>query len=215
MILSNVEMQQAMLDGRLVISPQPEPLRPEEGRKCPYDTDAVDLRLGSELSVPKAGPYSFDLMQPGSLQPGSLSEFLSRNSDKHVIPETGYALQRQQFVLGLTLESISLPVEHPLNRKRKVCLAARIEGRSSVARCGVLVHFTAPTIHADWEGTLTLEIINMGPTTFTLRPGMPIAQLIVEEVKGIPFVREDRTFVGQRTPEGRLEEKKGRGGRKS
>jgi dCTP deaminase len=199
MILSNLEMQRAMTEGRLVINPQPLPLRPTEGQKCPYDTHSVNLRLGQELSIPLAGPYSFDLSEGGSL-----SEFLSRNSEKRSIPADGYALARSQFVLGITLEYISLPVDHPKNRETSTCLAARIEGRSSIARCGVLVHFTAPTVHPGFEGTLTLEIINLGPTSFILLPGMPIAQLIVEEVKDIPFEKSDRTYVGQTAPEGRL-----------
>jgi dCTP deaminase len=199
MILSNLELQKAMAEGRLVIDPTPQPLRPTEGQNCPYDTHSVNLRLGHELSIPLSGPYSFDLMQGGSL-----SEFLSRNSEKQTIPPDGYPLKRLQFVLGITLESIRLPVDHPVNHTTGTCLAARIEGRSSIARCGILVHFTAPTVHPGFEGTLTLEIINLGPTSFTLRPEMPIAQLIVEEVKGIPFEKSDLTFKGQRAPEGRL-----------
>jgi hypothetical protein len=45
MILSNIEMQKAMQEGRLVIDPQPTPLFPTEGQKCPYDTHSVNLRL--------------------------------------------------------------------------------------------------------------------------------------------------------------------------
>jgi dCTP deaminase len=195
-ILSNVLLQEALESGRLVIEPRPMPLRPTDGQKCPYDTHSVNLRLGSEISVPKAGPYSFDLELGGEL-----SQFLSRNSDKLIIPESGYALEQFQFVLGKTQEYIDLPLGHAINIERNRCLAARIEGRSSVARCGVLVHFTAPTIHPGFNGTLTLEIINMGPTSFVLRPGMPIAQLIVEEVDGIPF-ENPSVYRGQRTPEG-------------
>jgi dCTP deaminase len=65
----------------------------------------------------------------------------------------------------------------------------------------VLVHFTAPTVHPGFDGTLTLEIINLRPSNFILRPGMPIAQLIVEEVSGIPF-ENPSVYKGQRTPEG-------------
>ena len=67
MILSNIEMQKAMADGRLVIDPKPLPLRPNEDQTCPYDTHTVNLRLGSEMVVPLAGPFSFDLMAGGSL----------------------------------------------------------------------------------------------------------------------------------------------------
>jgi len=203
MILSNIDMQKAMREGRLVIDPQPIPLLPTEGQKCPYDTHSVNLRLSEELSVPMSGPFSFDLMGGGDF-----SEFLSRNSEKTIIPATGYALEKGKFALGMTMEYIALPVDHPINRKSKICLAARIEGRSSIARCGVLVHFTAPTVHPGFEGTLTLEVINLGPASFMLRPEMPIAQLIIEEVSGIPFEKSDRTFKGQKSPEGRIEGKR-------
>jgi dCTP deaminase len=197
MILSNVRAQLAMEQGRVVITPRPLPLRPTPGEECPYDTHSVNLRLGQELSIPLPGTYSFDLARGGQL-----SAFLSRNSEKISIPEAGHALDPRELVLGITLESVSLPVEHEINRQTDTCLAARIEGRSSIARCGVLVHFTAPTVHPGFEGRLTLEIINLGPVPFILRPGMAIAQLIVEEVQGIPFEKADRTFMGQDAPEG-------------
>jgi len=192
-------MQLAMEQGRLVVVPKPTPLRPAHGQTCPYDTHSVNLRLGQEISIPEPGPYSFDLTLGGNL-----STFLSRNSEKIVIPKGGYPLERSQFVLGITLEYLSLPIEHEINNDTGTCLAARIEGRSSVARCGIIVHFTAPTIHPGFDGTLTLEILNLGPTRFILQPGMPIAQLIVEEVKGIPFEKPNLTFKGQKAPEGRL-----------
>jgi dCTP deaminase len=193
MILSNVELQAALDAGRLILRPEPQPRRPEEGRECPYGTHSVDLTLAAELSFPASGPYSYDLMQPGSL-----ADFIARNSQKHVIDErAGYPLARNQFVLGRTLEWVGLPI-----RAGDVnCLAARIEGKSSRARCGILVHFTAPTVHPGFEGFLTLEIINLGPAPFVLRPRMPIAQLIVEEVRGIPFEIRSQ-FHGQTTPEG-------------
>lgn len=197
MILSNIKMQEAIKSGRLVIDPTPLPLRPAVGQKCPYDTHTVNLTLGAELSLPQGGPYTFDLASGANL-----SSFLSKNSEKITIPIAGFALERSQFILGLTREIVSLPIDHTDNHESGKCLAARVEGRSSIARCGVLVHFTAPTIHPGFEGTITLEIINMGPAPFMLRAGMPIAQLIVEEVDGIPFSKDDRQFQGQRAPEG-------------
>jgi dCTP deaminase len=197
MILSNIKIQEAMEVGRLVIDPKPFPLRPTGGQKCPYDTHSVNLTLGLELSIPQSGPYTFDLALGGNL-----SSFLSKNSDHVTMTEAGFSLKQFQFVLGMTREYIALPVDHPYNHEIGRCLAARVEGRSSVARCGILVHFTAPTIHPGFDGTITLEIINLGPAPFMLRPGMPIAQLLVEEVDGIPFEKDDRQFKGQKSPEG-------------
>ena len=66
---------------------------------------------------------------------------------------------------------------------------------------GLLIHFTAPTVHPGFQGTLTLEMINLGPTSIVLQRGMPIAQLIVEEVKGLPRSNPSQ-FQGQTNPEG-------------
>lgn len=107
-----------------------------------------------------------------------------------------YHLKPHAFVLGQTLEKVELPI---LNKKRP--LAGRIEGKSSFARCGLLVHFTAPTIHAGFEGTIALEMANFGPFEIVLKPGMYVCQLIVEEVVGIPF-RNDSAFQGQARPAG-------------
>jgi len=191
MILCNIEIQAAIDSRRLTIFPEPLPRRPKENEYCPYDTHTVDLTLAPEISIPDSGTYAYDLMQSGSL-----ATFISKNSTKHKIANV-FSLKRHHFILGRTVERISLPIDPKL----ETCLAARVEGKSSRARCGVLVHFTAPTIHPGFEGTVTLEIINLGPVDFILRPGMPIAQLIIEEVKGIPFAKFSQ-FQGQTTPEG-------------
>jgi len=82
-------------------------------------------------------------------------------------------------------------------------MAARVEGKSSLARLGVGVHVTAPTIHAgfgckaddeQYEGSeLQLEIWNVGKLPIVLDPGIPICQLIFEIVDGTP----ERGYEGQ------------------
>lgn len=175
MILSNGAIFQALDEGRLVLRPEPFPRTPQhDGVSCPYDTNAVDLRLGDTLRVPSGGPFSIDLMQHGSL-----IDFIGANSREiKLTQDQPYPLQPNQFVLGVTYEWVELPIG------KEPILAARIEGKSSRARCGLLVHFTAPTVHAGWRGNLALEMINLGPCTFVLRPQMPIAQLILEPVIG-------------------------------
>jgi dCTP deaminase len=191
-ILSNIEIQRAMDEGRLVIAPEPLPRRPEAGEYCPYDTHAVDLRLYQEITIPQAGPHAYDVTERGTL-----SEVIAGHSQRVALTEANpYLLQPQQFILGRTLERIELPVN-----KGTPHLAARIEGKSSRARCGLMVHFTSPTVHPGWVGPLTLEMINLGPQTIVLRPGMHIAQLIVEEVRGEIFLNPSE-FHGQSTPEG-------------
>ncbi len=97
-----------------------------------------------------------------------------------------------RFILARTHERVGLPLFEDADKS----LAARIEGKSSYARCGLLVHFTAPTIHAGFEGAITLEIMNLGTYSISLRGQMSICQLIIKEVRGVPF-RKDSQFHGQ------------------
>ena len=192
MILSNLEIQKALDEGRLIIEPQPSPRKPELGKICPYDTHAVDLKLHNEIRVPEGGPFVYDLMEPGSI-----AELITKHSKSYILTnEQPFLLKPMKFILALTSETIGLPI-----RKGSPSLAARIEGKSSRARCGILVHFTAPTVHPGWSGPLTLEMINLGPTTFVLRPGMPIAQLIIEQVEGELFQNTSQ-FHNQTNPQG-------------
>ncbi len=193
MILSNVALQQALDARDIVIEPEPAPRRPTlNSPDCPYDTTTVNLRLSAQLQIPPSeGHIVFDLRQRG------IGKLLSQVYKPHEIhPEGGYNLQPGRFVLGQTIERIQLPI-----REGRPVLAARVEGRSSIARCGLIIHFTAPTIHAGFEGTITLEMINLGPFPVALYPGMEIAQLIVEQVLDTPFHKPSQ-FQGQSTPAG-------------
>ena len=193
MILSNRGIQKALDEGRLVITPEPQPREPiVGGPPCPYDTSAVDLRLGRYISVPrKDQPFTFDLRR------GNLARFLADHCDLVDLTRPGgFTLDQNSFILAQTLEEVALPLfpDQPP-------LAARIEGKSSRARVGLLVHFTAPTVHAGWDGPLTLEMINLGPASITLWYEQPICQLIVELVDSVPFANPSQ-FQGQRTPPG-------------
>ncbi len=193
MILSNIGIQEALDSGRLQIDPEPQPRAPEKGKDCPYNTTAVDLTLGDEIVIlkPDESPITMDLGQ------GELLRFLSKNAERRKLnPDQPFRLGQNRFVQGRTHERVHLPLNDD-----GPCYAARVEGRSSFARCGLLVHFTAPTIHAGYEGTITLEMINLGPYPILLHPGIPICQLIVEVVEGRPL-RSDSQFQGHRSPMG-------------
>ena len=90
----------------------------------------------------------------------------------------------------LTKETIGLPVTSRL--------AARVEGRSSLARLGVGIHVTAPTIHAGFKGPIQLEIFNFGPFEIGLEPDMKICQLILEQTLGTPQAGYSGQFFGQK-----------------
>jgi len=189
MILSNVEILNAVRAKRFLI----EPLAGEDPSQPPFNTSAVDLRLGTEIAVPKndEAPLQLDLSKPG------IARLLQQHSQTKIITDDQpYTLKQGVFVLAQTMERVAFPLH-----KKGTCYSARVEGRSSLARCGILVHFTAPTIHAGFEGKITLEIINLGPFDFLLKPAMKICQLIVEEVRGRPLDAPNQ-FKGQVKPAG-------------
>jgi dCTP deaminase len=72
-----------------------------------------------------------------------------------------------EFVLGSTLEQVTLPDD----------LVARLEGKSSLGRLGLLIHSTAGFVDAGWDGHLTLELSNVASLPITVYPGMKIGQI--------------------------------------
>ena len=125
MILSNIDIQAALDAGRLKIEPAP---TPRSGEGSPYGTSAVDLRMGNEFVLVDELPMAFDLRRP------DLSKLQAQNC-RRVIPADGqpFVLEPHRFVLAKTLERISLPI-----LSSGPYYAARVEGRSSYARCGII-----------------------------------------------------------------------------
>lgn len=80
----------------------------------------------------------------------------------------------QQFVLGHTAERVVVSPK----------LLGRLEGKSSLGRLGLAVHITAGFVDPGWEGHLTLEIVNLSPHMWVLRPGQPIAQIAFDRMVG-------------------------------
>jgi dCTP deaminase len=68
---------------------------------------------------------------------------------------------------------------------------------------GLIIHFTAPTIHAGLSGVIVLEMKNLGDLPIALYPQMQIAQLVVETVKGVPDPDLRSQFQGQTSPSGK------------
>jgi dCTP deaminase len=110
-------------------------------------------------------------------------------TDPLQIPAGGWDLEPGPLVLGWTRERVKLPTAGRL--------AARVEGKSGLARIGLGIHVTAPVIHSGFEGTIQLEIINHGPMPIRLRPGLPICQLVFEVTLGTPDKGYEGQFLGQ------------------
>ena len=81
--------------------------------------------------------------------------------------DDSFILHPGEFVLGSTLERVALPTD----------LVARLEGKSSLGRLGLLIHSTAGFVDAGWDGHLTLELSNVANLPITLYPGMKIGQI--------------------------------------
>ena len=132
---------------------------------------SVDLRLSDVFTIPKPPGRGVSITIDPSMT--SAEDVFNEYAKEDVVPSGGkFELEPGAFVLGYTLEKVSLPNN----------LAARIEGRSSMARLGVSVHQTAPTVQANFSGQLRLEISNVGPYTVLLEPGTRFCQLIVEKL---------------------------------
>ena len=139
MILSNTALSEALADGRLVIEPEPKPV---SGPGSPFGTSAVDLRLGAVLAKPQEAPHAVVDME----RAGRITDTLSAFTEEEVIGEGGFVLEPgpQNLVLGQTYEEVRLPLPEELDPgspgRDRPALAARIEGKSSRARFGPLVH---------------------------------------------------------------------------
>lgn len=117
------------------------------------------------------------------------AELIRSATDAVIIPQQGWELPRGGLVLGWTKERVDLDF--------KGRVAARVEGKSGLARVGLGVHVTAPTIHAGFSGNIQLELVNHGPLPIKLRPGMAICQLIIETIKGRLSKARKSQFHGQ------------------
>lgn len=171
MILTDREIQ-------LAISKRQIEIRPEPALEC-YSSTSIDLRLGDRLNIFKT--FSSEDPLETTIDPTkkyNAEREIKRLSDEITIQDDGYILQPHKFILGWTLENVNLPMS--------ARIAARVEGKSSLARLGLLIHFTAPTIHSGFDNLIRLEIMNLGAIPIRLRKGMRVCQLVFELTFGTP-----------------------------
>jgi dCTP deaminase len=181
-ILTDREIQSYLSDGLIEIKPSPS--------LDAYASTSVDLRLGDFLHIFKERTPGVEAAIDPTVAGYDVRELINRETDKLTIPTDGYVLKGKTLVLGWTKESINLC--------GKGRVAARVEGKSSLARIGLAVHVTAPTIHAGFAAaSIQLEIINHGPLPIRIKAGMAICQLIFEQTSGIPEKEYKSQFSGQ------------------
>jgi len=132
---------------------------------------SLDVHLGNQISkVKEAHPALYRVIDISHPDINTIFEELYITEN---MPSDGYDLQPGEFILSNIREKITLCSK----------ISARIEGTSTLARFGLTVHSTAPTIHATYLGYLRLELCNHGKLPIKLRADMKIAQLIFEYLK--------------------------------
>lgn len=219
----------------MIVDPRPEQILCPDGTPAPkgYDETSIDLHLGPldvakvwdldamrahdrkrglppEFGPPELWLGSFDWkeMADGYLKdvPDARTDddkrrlLVYRRNDEVVVRPSG-------FLLWSTLEKVGTPnvdlaVKEPQRHPELICF---VNAKSTKARTGLIVHFTAPTIHAGWAGNITLEISNLGPFTFVLKAGDALAQLTVATISSAPDLalkKGKSKTQGQRDPSG-------------
>lgn len=182
MVLTDREIQVAIQNAQIVVKPPPD--------QVAYSSTSLDLTLSKFLQEWKtvANKSTEPIISPAT-EGYKFSDLVAQRSRSTEITSDGWVLEPGSFVLGWTEESVELPIS--------ARLAARVEGKSSLARLGIGIHITAPTIHAGFKGTIQLEICNHGPLRVKLVPGMPVCQLIFEQTLGTPEQGYKGQFYGQ------------------
>ncbi|MFZ4810030.1 MAG: dCTP deaminase [Ilumatobacteraceae bacterium] len=149
MILSDRSLREQIAAGRIVIDPFDE--------RC-IQPSSIDVKIGNLFRVFRNHTSAvIDVKE----RQEDLTELVT-------IPEDGvFMLHPGEFVLGSTLERVGVPVD----------LVARIDGKSSLGRLGLIIHSTAGFIDPGFDGHITLELTNIATLPITLYPGMKVGQV--------------------------------------
>lgn len=180
MILSDRDIRAALKSGRIVVKPKPK-LEEQLG------SSSLDLRLGYHFRVFKhrRKPY-VDPFDPETME-GMTEEITISKKEPYVI-------QPGEFCLASILEWVELPDD----------LAARIDGRSSLGRLGLVIHSTAGHIDPGFKGAITMELSNIGMMPILLYPKMRICQLVFEPLStpaDQPYsAKPGAKYAGRTTP---------------
>jgi dCTP deaminase len=176
-VLSDRSIREQIEAERIVIDPFDETL---------VQPSSVDVRVDRTFRVFHNGRYThIDVREPME----DLTELVAPPEGEPFILHPG------EFVLGQTLERVTLPDD----------LVARLEGKSSLGRLGLLIHSTAGFVDSGFSGNLTLELSNVANLPITIYYGMPIGQISFMRMDGPverPYGRDDTgsKYQGQAEP---------------
>jgi len=184
LILTDREIQIAIERELIKIDPRPD--------EKAFSSTSVDLTLDSSLTSFKTQKDGVEAVIDPNHVDFSPETSLSDLTELIEIPNEGFPLAPKILVLAWTREYVDL--------KTDARLAGRVEGKSSLARLGLGIHVTAPTIHSGFNGRIRLEMINHGTLPIKLNVGMRICQLIFEATLGTPERGYQGRFSGQTAP---------------
>ena len=176
MVLADRTIRRLVAEGRIEVDPFDEAL---------IQPSSVDVRVDRLFRVFRNSRYPYiDVKQAQE----DLTELVEIDGEPFI-------LHPGEFVLGSTLERIKLPDD----------LVARLEGKSSLGRLGLLIHSTAGFIDPGWDGHVTLELSNVANLPITIYYGMKIGQLSfvqLTEPAERPYGSEElgSKYQGQRGP---------------
>ncbi len=176
MVLSDATIARYLAEGRIEIDPYDEAL---------LQPSSVDVRVDRLFRVFRNNRASYIDVKVEQ----DLTELVEVEDDEPFILHPG------EFVLGSTLERVRLPDD----------LVARLEGKSSLGRLGLLIHSTAGFIDPGWDGHVTLELSNVANLPITIYPGMKIGQVSfmqMTEPAATPYGAAEigSKYKGQRGP---------------
>ncbi|WP_273403868.1 dCTP deaminase [Actinobacillus porcinus] len=184
MRLCDTDIEQYLDDGIITISPRPD--------NSKINGATIDLRLGNSFRVFReySAPY-IDVSGPREEVSAQLERVMS---DEIIIgDDEPFFLHPGELALATTMESVKLPAN----------IIGWLDGRSSLARLGLMVHVTAHRIDPGWEGKIVLEFYNSGKLPLALRPNMIIGALSFEILSGHaarPYnARQDAKYKNQQS----------------
>jgi len=183
MRLSDGDIEQRLLDGNINITPAP-------GEDAIAGI-SVDLRLDHRFRVFSNNSVThLDLSGDRDQLERDIDRIMSKEIE--IAAEDALFIHPGELILGATLESVSIPDD----------LVGWLDGRSSLARLGLMVHVTAGRIDPGWEGQIVLEFYNNGKLPLALRPGMVICAMSFETLSSPatrPYnKRENAKYRGQK-----------------
>lgn len=158
MVLSDRDIKAALAAGDIVIDPPPD--FAEQLGSC-----SLDLKLGNRFRI-------FNYSKVPYIDPTNPKTTEAMMTEIEVKAGEPFILQPGDFVLATTAETITVPPT----------LLARLEGRSSLGRLGIVVHSTASVFDPGWHGVAVLELGNLGRLPVALYPGMRVCALTFEQL---------------------------------